>query len=182
MRIRIFFSGLCNGQFQRIRTLQGSSRSYSNAFSPLELRFEPSYRLPALVVGAHILALAAIFYSDLPKFTLTICTALVALSATHSLKGFIKPGRDDTVVGLSWYPDRKQLALVLLSGAQLQVDELRQKLVIPGVIVLSLVPEGRLLPIWLMLTPDQMSAEEWRRLAIVIKWAPPPQRDASGQG
>ncbi|WP_373286475.1 protein YgfX [Marinobacterium zhoushanense] len=181
-RIRISFSGLCSGQFRRTRILQGSSRSYSSAFSPLELRFRPSFRLPIAVASAHLVALASISYAGLPPFSRSICAMLVLFSAVLSARSFIRPDPSEHVIGLSWFPDHKQLLLELANGERLPVDEIRQKLVMPGATVLSLIPRGRFLPVWLILTSDQVSAEEWRRLAIAIRWAPPPQRDASGHG
>ncbi|MBR9884066.1 MAG: hypothetical protein GYB21_10585 [Oceanospirillales bacterium] len=135
-----------------------------------------------MVGSAHVIALFALFIVGLELFVLIVCVLTVMLSMAIAIRHFFHCSPGERVAGLSWFPDRKRLSFYLENGESLTVAELHQRALIPGMIVLKFVPDNRYLPIWLIVTADQLDAAAWRRLCIVLKWAPPVQRDASGQG
>ncbi|WP_432696495.1 hypothetical protein ACQUQP_18425 [Marinobacterium sp. YM272] len=130
----------------------------------------------------HLLAGLALLGAGLPAFTYLVCVAGLAISLYTLLYPWRKSGEAALVKGLSWYPDKKRLVFVMADGSQLDVEKTLSLAAVPGLISISAITERRVLPVWLVVTRDQLDEPDWRRLKILVEWSGFPQREASGQG
>lgn len=159
-----------------------SSNSFSSAFSPLEVHIRPSRVLLMLLGGIHLLALVVLVVVRLEPFTALVVAASILLSWVLLLRGPLVAWRGGRISGLSWDPDRHRLHLICEGDQLIEVERSLLQACVPGLIAMKLQLVGRALPDWLLLTSDQLDADSWRRLQLVLELAPPHQREASGQG
>ncbi|MBS98383.1 MAG: hypothetical protein CMI01_06865 [Oceanospirillaceae bacterium] len=165
--------------------MRASSTSFSNGFSPLEIRFKPGRRWAVIAWSIALAAITAVLVSGLlPWAKLAAIGVLCLLLTAGAARGAVNRIADAPIQGLRLMPDQREYRILTLTDAFI-VDQIREVRITPWLIAVNLKLLNQTRPVWVMLCRDQVSAEQWRRLSVVLSWAPPvvePQRDASGQG
>lgn len=145
-----------------------------NGFNRLELQLRQGIRLRVLCLVLLGAAESAVWLM-LPDLGLRLLSMLVLLVVMPLLCWpLLYPHVDDAVDQLTWEPDLGSMQLLTRSGGWCQVERLYFSCSVPGLIqVLKLQRVDRARPTWLIITPEQVSRTDVRRLHVVLRWAPP---------
>jgi hypothetical protein len=153
-----------------------------NGFNRIELQLKPGTRLHVLCLVLWVAAELAVWLM-LPDVGLRLLSMLALLVVMPLLCWpLLHPNADDAVAGLAWEPDLGDMQLLTRSGDWCQVERIPFSCSVPGLIqVLKLQRVDRARPTWLLITPEQISRTDVRRLHVVLRWASPlASRQATG--
>ncbi len=129
----------------------------------------PSLWLAGLLTGAHGAALAVLLVLGLPFWAKPALTVLVVLNLFYLLLRNAWLSLPASCVGL--LPDAPgKVILLRRDGARQPCQILRDSTVTPHLTVLSVRPEGARLARSVVILPDSMDPESFRRLRIWLKW------------
>lgn len=164
--------------------MRESSESSWSVFNPLLISIKSQWSLQVGLLMLHLLASVAVTTLTVPVFTRVVLLLVIFLSAALTLKEWLtgNVAANDTVTGLLWRVDKKQLRLRLAGGKVAEIERIIFSAKVPGLIAMKLQRVDRVCPTWLLLTPEQLNKREWRRLSLVLRFRPQVQREASGQG
>jgi toxin CptA len=129
----------------------------------------PSRQLTILVTGMHGFAAAMCWLVPLPLWLAAMLMPLVVASAGYHL------GRDGlrslpaALVALRLHADRR-CEFQTRSGAWQEAELLGSSFVSPFLTVLNLQPAGRRFARHLVILPDALASEDFRRLRVWLKW------------
>lgn len=127
----------------------------------------PSRLLALILVTAHALALFALF-SVLPLWAAVACAVPLGISLGYYLLRDAWLRLNKSCIGLE--PDGEGLAIVLRDGSRLPCIVLKDSVVTPLLTVLRLRPEDGRWARAVVILPDSMDVESFRRLRVWLKW------------
>lgn len=96
---------------------------------------------------------------------------LIAASMAHAIHHHILRNSRHAVTGLK--PTRDGLSMETRHDGWILCNILDSSFVTPWLTVLHLKPAQRWLPVHVVLLPDMLDADEFRRLRVWLKWAQP---------
>lgn len=138
---------------------------------PVILR--PSYRLAAILLAVHAAVAGLLMTLPLPSW-LTLSAALLLLaSVMHTVHrhALLRGGQAVTTLTFS---DRETLRVSLRDGSSHVGRVLGSSTVGTMLTVLNLALDGRRLPVHVVLLGDSLSADDFRRLRVWLRWGPRP--------
>lgn len=143
-------------------------------FNRIELRLNAGFRLPLLCLGVFLLAQLALWWMPLDLQARLLSMLALSLVMPLLCLPLLYPHADDAVAGVEWYPDQGAMHLLSRSGHWSEVERICFSCSLPGVIqVMQVQRQDRALPVWLLITPEQISRTEARRLHVALRLAPP---------
>jgi toxin CptA len=151
-----------------------------NPIIPSEIRLRRSYWLLATLITIHLGALVIALTMPLsPAIRAGIAIAVLTSLAHTGWQHFLRRNRH-AVLGLKI--TRDGLKVESHGGEWTTVEILASSFVSPWLTVLNLhLPQQRL-PTYVVLLPDMLGPDEFRRLRIWLKWADPLIRSKEGEG
>lgn len=137
-------------------------------FSPLKIELKPSKRWYTFVISAHLVALLSLlFLTPLEPFV----RSLLAISLLLSGYSFFRFPINQDVSAFIWNADQRLFATQSIEGNQTQHEMPKSLLVFPFLVCLKLKANAPIASQWLILLPDMMSKDEWRRLQVLSRWS-----------
>ena len=137
-------------------------------FAPLRVQLKPSKRWYGFVIGGHLVALLCLlFLTPLEPFVRALLALLLVLSGYSFFRFPINQG----VTTFIWNADQRRFATQGVEGVQTQHEMPKSLLVFPFIVCLKLEASAPIASQWLILLPDMMSKDEWRRLQVLSRWS-----------
>ncbi len=135
----------------------------------LTIEVGPSRRLAGLLVGMHVFAAALFWLAPLPHWLAALLMPVLLGSAWHTLRrdGFRKLSY--SLIGLRLDADCR-CEFQTRTGAWHEAALLGSSFVSPYLTVLNLKPAGGRRVKHLVILPDAIYAEDFRRLRVWLKW------------
>ncbi len=134
-------------------------------FSPLEVSFKPSRRLWWLQLSSHLTLVVLLVISVLPLYLILCLAALAGLNLWLSYRQ-----REDAVQALRWDADLHTVALYEAGLGWVTADALESVLVWRWLLIVRIHAGGRRRR--LVVLPDSVSADAFRRLSVLARLAP----------
>jgi toxin CptA len=139
---------------------------------PLEIALDSSWSLVACLLGLHVLVIGVAVSVPLPwagswMLRLLMVSILLASASYHVAQamGWL-PG---SVVALKLATDGA-LSIRRKRGDWVSVEVLGSSFVHPMLTIINLKLEARRFPVHVLLMPDVLDAESFRRLRVWLKW------------
>lgn len=136
-------------------------------FNPLRIEIKHSKFWQGWLVVGHLLAVFSLFLTPLPLFTQSILLLGLAISYWSFFKFPINKG----VKGFIWNQDKSLFATVDDSGVQTSHEMPQRLLRLPFLVCLHVNAKAPVASQWLILLPDMMSKDDWRRLQVMARWS-----------
>jgi toxin CptA len=133
-----------------------------------QFQFHPSRYFAAILVAAHITAIAALLSLVMPLWTKVAWIFPVLFSLIHHLRRDAWLSSPSAVTSLRL--EQEQIMLITRSGEQVAGRILRDTLVTPCITVLNVLPHGARLARSVVILPDSLDAESFRQLRVWLKW------------
>jgi len=137
--------------------------------SNLLVRLQPSYYLAVLLCLAHAAAGLVLWPLVLPLGVKAAIAALLIVSLIYYLRKDALLTAHDAVVALT-LTDEMSCILIARSGQSVACGLLDSTFVAPYLTVISLHPVERFFMRSVVILPDSMDAEEFRKLRIWLRW------------
>ena len=135
----------------------------------LTIAVGPSRRLAGMLAGMHVFAAALFWLAPLPHWLAVLLTAVLLGSAWHTLRRHGFRTLLHSLIALRLDADCR-CEFQTRAGAWHEAALLGSSFVAPYLTVLNLKPaEGRLMK-HLVIFPDAVNAEDFRRLRVWLKW------------
>ncbi|MDR2196099.1 MAG: hypothetical protein LBE50_05800 [Gallionellaceae bacterium] len=132
---------------------------------PLRFSLTPSRQLIWVLGGMHATAMAALLVLTLPLWVKAGLIALLAFSLLYCARRQTAP---DAIVALSLSAD--DVMLVRRDGTEVSGRLQGNSTVTPYLSILNVRPHGRRLSRSVVVLPDSLDAESFRRLRVWLKW------------
>lgn len=131
------------------------------------VEFSPSRRLALILLAVHGLALYALA-AVLPLWAGVACAALMLASLAYYLArdAWLRLGA--SCIGL--VTDAEGVVMLLRDGTQLPCRVLADSLVTPALVVLNVRPRAGRGARSVVILPDSLDAEAFRRLRVWLRW------------
>ena len=143
-------------------------------FSPLQVDIHPSIYGGGSILLLAFFSLLSLWVSDL-LVTYKALLSLVCLvycffcwSRLVSLRGRF------SVTGVRWLVERKAIVVRLNEAGWVNVDRIEQKFVFPFLMGLRLRLDSQKRSVTLLVWRDSISADDFRKLRVLFRFAPPP--------
>ncbi len=127
----------------------------------------PSKRLIVLLSLAHLIAMGAIWATDLVIWGRLGFVSLILLSQFHLLDRYFSPGKQ------SWHTfslDKLRIAVVTRSGLELAGNISDQTVVTPYFVLLRVKFDGHRFPASQIIFPDVLQEGAYRELCVRLKF------------
>ncbi|MGH1462051.1 MAG: protein YgfX [Neptuniibacter sp.] len=121
-------------------------------------------------IGAHFLTCYAVFIANLEIFTKVVCLAIIVLVFFFSFLEKALLCSSQSVVSFTWSQDGT-LRLYLKNGESLNVVDIRQRVVLPFMVIIKVDLENRLLSLPLTVFYDSCSQNSFRRLKVLANFS-----------
>ena len=135
----------------------------------LTIAVGPSRRLAVLLAGMHVFAVAMCWLVPLPLWLSALLTALLAGSAWYTLRRDAFRTLPRSLVAVRLHTD-DLYEFQTRAGAWHEALLLGSSFVSPCLTVLNLRPAESRFVQHLVILPDAMHAEDFRRLRVWLKW------------
>ena len=135
----------------------------------LTIAIGPSRRLAGLLAGMHGFAAAMLWLAPLPHWLAALLMPAILGSAWHTLRRDAFRTLAYSLVALRLDADCR-CEFQTRSGAWREAALLGSSFVAPHLTVLNLKPAGERLAKHLVILPDAVDAEDFRRLRVWLKW------------
>ncbi|WP_371257735.1 protein YgfX [Sulfuricella sp. T08] len=135
----------------------------------LTITVGPSRRLAGLLVGMHGFSAAMFWLAPLPQWIVVLLMPVFLGSAWHTLRRDSFRTLQNSLVALRLDTDCS-CEFQTRAGAWHEADLLGSSFVAPYLTVLNLKPESGRLVKHLVILPDAIHAEDFRRLRVWLKW------------
>lgn len=129
----------------------------------------PSRRLAGLLAGMHVFAAAMCWLAPLPQWLAIALMPLLAASAWHALRRDSLRTLPNSLVAVRLHADGR-CAFKVRGETWHQAALLGSSFVSPWLTVLNLRPEAGRFARHLVILPDAVNAEDFRRLRVWLKW------------
>jgi toxin CptA len=136
-----------------------------------EIRLQRSRCLLMAVTLSHLVALVIALAMPLAPWLRIGLAVLIAASMAYAIRHHILRNSRYAVTGLK--PTRDGLSIETRDDGWILCDILDSSFVTPWLTVLHLKLAQRRLPVHVVLLPDMLGADEFRRLRVWLKWAQP---------
>ena len=133
-----------------------------------EIRLHPSRLLLAVLVAAHLGALAVVLVMPLAGWIKAVLVPVVLASMGYAIWRFALLRGRHTLVALK--VTRDGLEVETRAGVWLPTIVLGSTFVSPWLAVLHLRPQGRRFMVPVVLLPDALGHDEFRRLRVWLRW------------
>ena len=136
----------------------------------LRVSLKRSYYLSSVLVLAHLAAAATLIPVELApeaKFALVLA---VAVSLVHAFRRYAFLLSRHSIVAIE-LKDRESAAAQLKSGVWCAARVLGSSYVSPLLTVLNLRIDGCRLARHALIVPDNVTADDFRRLRVILRWA-----------
>lgn len=77
---------------------------------------------------------------------------------------------NQNVAGIVWSTHTNELLLILRSGAEVRTAPPEAIFVLPLLLAIKVCPESGIPAQWMILLPDMMSRNAWRKLNVISRW------------
>ena len=77
---------------------------------------------------------------------------------------------NQNIAGLAWSTHTNELLLILSSGAEVRTAPPEAIFVLPWMLGIKIYPESGIPAQWMILLPDMMSSNDWRKLSVISRW------------
>lgn len=134
-------------------------------FSPIEVSVRPSRGLLGLSAIGHLLLLGLLCFSVTPFYIQLIAPLPLLASALLVIRRLVSGPR-----GLRWDADRRELAVNWSGTGWRQADDLESLLALPCLLIIRVRLGGARKR--LLIAPDSVSPEAFRRLSVLARLAP----------
>jgi toxin CptA len=146
---------------------EGKRMSHYNV-KPIRLDFKPSYRLVAILFVATLFVSAVLVFLSIPVWIKAIAIVLVvSASLYHGLDALRRLPRSCRTLSMNskgeWY-------LELNDGSVQEAVILPSSFVAPYLTVMNCSLTGRWLQYHIVILPDALDAESFRRLRVWLRW------------
>ncbi len=138
---------------------------------PVILR--PSYRLAAILLAVHAAVAGLLMTLPLPQWVMPGATTLLLASLIHAVRRYALL-RSGLAVTTLTFNDRETLCASLRDGSSHVGLVLGSSTVGTMLTILNLALDGRRLPVHVVLMCDSLSADDFRRLRVWLRWGPRP--------
>jgi toxin CptA len=135
----------------------------------LTIAVGPSRRLAGLLAGMHGFAAALFWLAPLPHWLAVLLMAVLLGSAWHTLRRDGFRSLRHSLIALRLEDDCR-CEFQTRDGAWHEASLLGSSFVAPHLTVLNLKPAGGRLVKYLVILPDAVNAEDFRRLRVWLKW------------
>lgn len=144
-------------------------RSPAPHFAPIALR--PSRLLAVILIAAHAAALGFLLILSLPPVLLPVVALLLMASVVVSVRRHGLRLTPDAAVCLD-FDDRERVRLTCRDGRVCNGLILPSTTVGSLMTVLNVAVDGRRRPVHVILLPDSLNADDFRRLRVWLRWGP----------
>ncbi len=134
----------------------------------LQFKLQPSRYFAAILIIAHGAALASLLSLTVPSWSKAALATLILFSMMHHLRRNAWLSAPSAAVALVLETDRA--VLTTRGGKQLSGQVQRDSLIMPFCTVLNVLPQGARLVHSIVILPDSLDAETFRRLRVWMKW------------
>ena len=135
----------------------------------LTIAVGPSRRLAGLLVGMHGFAAALLWLAPLPHWLAALLMPVFLGSTWHTMRRDGFRSLQHSLVGLRFDADCR-CEFQARTGAWHEAALLGSSFVAPYLTVLNLKPAGGRLVKHLVILPDAVNTEDFRRLRVWLKW------------
>jgi toxin CptA len=134
----------------------------------VQFQLRPSYLLAAVLCVAHGTVIAILAVLPLPPWSRLALVPLVLASAVHHVRrdALLRAASSGTALQLKG----DGAVLTTRAGNELVCKVLGDSFVTPYLTVLNLRPEGARFAHALIILPDSLETESFRRLRVRLKW------------
>lgn len=133
-----------------------------------EIRLHPSRQLLVLLVAAHLGAFAVVLAMPLVGWLMAMLVLAILLSMVYAIWRFALLRGRGAVVGLR--VTRDGLEMETCAGVWLPTIVLGSSFVSPWLTVLHLKLQGRRFMVPVVLLPDSLAHDAFRRLRVWLRW------------
>lgn len=136
--------------------------------APLRFALAPSRRLGWMLAGAHLAAAAVLFALPLPAWANAGLILLLAFSLFHYVRRYARLSAPDAIVAVSLAADGA--TLFRRDGGQVSGRLSGDSVATPYLSVLNVRPQGARFAQGIVVLPDSLDAESFRRLRVWLRW------------
>ncbi len=133
-----------------------------------QFKFRASRTFGALLIGAHATGIAVLPLLALPFWVALILTLALLFSLWYFLRRDAWLALASSCVGLA-EEDDGGIVLILRDGGRIPCRILRDSLVMPWLVVLNVLPQGAPVARGVVILPDSMDVEAFRRLRVWLR-------------
>jgi toxin CptA len=131
--------------------------------------FKSSAYLATLMITAHGVSVGALWVLDLPLWAKATISLLVLFSLGFHLRKDVWLVSPTATIALLLQGD--QVVMTLHNGEQLPGKIMRDSLVTPMLTILNVLPQGSRFTRSLVILPDTLDKESFRKLRVWLKWS-----------
>jgi toxin CptA len=135
----------------------------------LRITLRPSRRLGAVLIAAHAAAAVTLLPLDLPAWAKGIVAVLAAMSLWRVLRRHAALRSSDALTAIELL-GQDLAAVETRAGQRREARILPTTYVSPLLCVLNLRVAGRLLPQHALIVADNVDADSFRRLRVLLRW------------
>lgn len=135
----------------------------------LFIYLQPSYRLVTILSLAHLVAGGLLWPLALPLEVKAVIVVLLIISLIYYLRKDALLSANDAAIALQLKDDMFCI-VVTRSGQSIACRILGSTFVAPYLTVMNLQPVGKFLMRSVVIFPDSIKVEEFRRLRIWLRW------------
>lgn len=135
----------------------------------LLIHLQPSYRLVLILSLVHFIAGGFLWPLALPLGAKILVVVLLIISLGYYLRKDALLSADDAVVAMQLEDDRGCI-LIMRSGQSITGRIAGSTFVAPYLTVINLRPAGKFFMRSVVILPDSMQMEEFRRLRVWLRW------------
>lgn len=135
----------------------------------LFIHLQPSYRLVAILSLAHLIAASFLWPLALPLEVKAIIVVLLIISLLYYLRKDALLSADDAVIALQLKEDMCCI-VTTRSGQSITCRILGSTFVAPYLTVMNLQPAGKFFMRSVVILPDSIKGDEFRRLRVWLRW------------
>lgn len=122
------------------------------------------YTLASVLV--FFVAFLALLVSNVETFAKLVLVVLLLLSV-YLRRAF---PLNQNVAGIVWSTHTNELLLILRSGVEVRTAPPEAIFVLPWLLAIKVYPESGIPAQWMILLPDMMSKNAWRKLNVLSRW------------
>lgn len=137
------------------------------------MALRPSYWLAALLIIAHAAIAGLLMLLALPYWVKIAAVLLLLTNAARAVYQHALRRSRHAITELA-FSDRETIRLTLRDGSSHGGRVLGSSTIGTGLTLLNIAIDGRRLPVHVVLLGDSLSANDFRRLRVWLRWGPRP--------
>lgn len=136
-------------------------------FNPLIIKLNRSTCYYRIIASVHLLAILGLLSTGFPVFTLVILLGLVLVSWFMQCRFPINA----QIESLRLAEEGSRVQLGIKEGRWIDVARPSALFFTPFMILIAIRPRAPIHRQWLVILPDMVSRESWRRLQVFVRWS-----------